>query len=312
MKTIFALTLCLLSALAESAQAWNRTGHMVVAYIAYSNLDSKTRQRVDDLLQKHPDYLKWVERRTIQRAARGQAAFLNAAAWPDRIRDDPRFFDDNEPPKPPAYGFPDLGRHQMWHYRDLPFTMDGTPIPKRIVMPNALTQVALFLKSIGNPSVAESIQVYELPWLLHLVGDIHQPLHCVSRFTKTQRDAATGAFFGDQGGNLVYVDGERNLHAYWDQLLGGEENEGAVAALAMDLMNSLRKENPVKADPDEWTEESVRIAKEFAYSFGAGGSKEKPARLGVRYRAMATRLARKQAALAGYRLAATLRAVLGN
>ena len=312
MKRICILALCLFSALAESAQGWNRTGHMVIAYIAYSELDAKTKQRVDALLQKHPDYLKWVEQRSAPNVGRGRTAFLAAAAWPDRIRDDPRFFDDNEPTKAPAYGFPDLGRHQMWHYRDAPFTMDGTPIPKRIVSPNALTQLVLFRNSIGNPSIPDSIQVYELPWLLHLVGDIHQPLHCVSRFTRTQRDPATGVYFGDQGGNLVFVSGERNLHAYWDQLLGSEENEGAVAALARDLMNSVRLESPVKTDPQVWAEESFKIATEFVYSFGAGGSKERPARLGFRYRTMATSVARKQAAAAGSRLAATLRALLGN
>ena len=102
------------------------------------------------------------------------------------------------------------------------------------------------------------------------------------------------------------------MHAYWDQLLGGRENEDAVAALAADLMDSERKENPVNTDPQKWAQESVRIATEFVYSFGAGGTMENPARLIVRYRTMATSLARKQVALAGYRLAATLRSLLGD
>ena len=55
--------------------------------------------------------------------------------------------------------------------------------------PNALTELRRILKEADLAS-------YDLPWLVHLTGDVHQPLHCTSRFTKPQPH-------GDQGGNLV-------------------------------------------------------------------------------------------------------------
>ena len=45
---------------ASSAQAWNGTGHMIVAYIAYNNLNANTRARVDVLLQLNPMYKQWI------------------------------------------------------------------------------------------------------------------------------------------------------------------------------------------------------------------------------------------------------------
>ena len=203
-KAAFLLALCVSANFLESAQAWNKTGHTAIASIAYSNLEPKAKQRVDALLRKHPDYQKWVEGITTEKE-RSRAAFLAAANWPDRIRYDPRFFDDAAQPPPPVQGFADMERHPIWHYIDLPFSTDGAPIPKQIPAPNALTQIELFLKSIGNPAVDESTQVFELPWLLHLVGDVHQPLHCASRFMKTDLGQQAQEFMGDQGGNLVHV-----------------------------------------------------------------------------------------------------------
>src|SRR5262245_29429117 len=53
-----------------------------------------------------------------------------------------------------------------------------------------------------------------IPWILHLIGDVHQPLHVVQRFTKDN---------GDRGGNLVRLVGNSNLHSYWDSRLGSGE-----------------------------------------------------------------------------------------
>src|ERR1035437_7449063 len=106
-KAAFLLALCVSANFLESAQAWNKTGHTAIATIAYSNLEPKTKQRVDALLRKHPDYKKWVEGITTEKE-RSRAAFLAAANWPDRIRYDPRFFDDAAQPTPPVQGFADM------------------------------------------------------------------------------------------------------------------------------------------------------------------------------------------------------------
>src|SRR6185369_8384196 len=69
---------------AAPVQAWDGTGHMVVAYIAYKKLNKPTRNRVDSLLRLNPMYTQWTN--GISGSQKGLAAFLNAATWPDCIK----------------------------------------------------------------------------------------------------------------------------------------------------------------------------------------------------------------------------------
>src|SRR5687767_13920434 len=113
--------------LAHPLHAWNSTGHKAIALIAYQQLSPAARRQVDSLLSKHPDYSKWVE--GVALADRGRAAFLEASVWPDTIRHDRRFHDDNRTPTPPIPGLPagSQSRHAGWHFINLPFSPDRTP-----------------------------------------------------------------------------------------------------------------------------------------------------------------------------------------
>ena len=55
--------------------------------------------------------------------------------------------------------------------------------------------MAVFRQVIGSDQ-PDALKSYDLVWLMHLVGDVHQPLHCVTRFTQTEPN-------GDRGGNDV-------------------------------------------------------------------------------------------------------------
>ena len=83
------LALLILLGWSRTGYAWNSTGHKAIALIAYERLTPVTKQRVDQLLARHPDYPKWIA--GITTADRGRAAFLAASVWPDTIRSDPRF-----------------------------------------------------------------------------------------------------------------------------------------------------------------------------------------------------------------------------
>src|SRR5439155_18980218 len=192
----------------SAAYAWNGTGHKAIALMAYERLTAAARQRVDQVLAKHPDYPNWIAE--VPAADRGRAAFLAAATWPDAIRRDPRFHNDHRRPTPPIPGLPPgaQARHADWHFINMPFSPDGTrtiPAPA----PNIVTKLEE-CKTIGRMSAEQ--QVYTLPWLLHLVGDIHQPLHVLQRFTLDFPR-------GDRGGNAVRLRGTSNLHSYWDSHL---------------------------------------------------------------------------------------------
>jgi hypothetical protein len=69
---------------ASSAQAWNGTGHMTVAYVAYQNLTPQTRARVDQLLTLNPMYATWTAKTPA--AQKGLVALLSAATWSDCIK----------------------------------------------------------------------------------------------------------------------------------------------------------------------------------------------------------------------------------
>src|SRR2546430_399218 len=79
------------------------------------------------------------------------------------------------------------------------------------VPPTALSKINAFRKQIGNSRTDAAVQVFQLPWLLHLIGDVHQPLHCTTRVLKTQIDRKTHLPTGDRGGNKVIVRGSGNL-----------------------------------------------------------------------------------------------------
>jgi hypothetical protein len=286
--------------LALPLQAWNATGHRIVAAVAYDHLTVKARARVDDLLRQHPDF----------KVLLGRDAFLAAAVWPDTIKGDNRFYDDtraNAQPTPLLPGFPSLGflsmaRHTNWHYIDLPFSPDGTPL-EPIPSPNALIELQRILKEAD-------LSVYDLPWLAHLTGDVHQPLHCTSRFTKSQPT-------GDQGGNLVFVTPGRNLHALWDDLAGSDTTNAYVDRYAAEITAEFVNGNGVNPrlskDPKKWVDEGFALAKRDVYTFGSEtGSRENPLPLPAGYEENSRRIARIQLAKAGFRLAAALNGKVGR
>jgi len=276
-------------------QAWNGTGHRVIAAIAYDHLTSKAKARVDELLRQHPDLGRMPSR----------AAFLAASVWPDTIKSDNRFYDDTLPdakPTPLLPGFPTMERHTNWHYVDIPFSPDETPL-EPASSPNALIELNRILKET-------SLTIYDLPWLVHLEGDVHQPLHCASRFTKSQPK-------GDQGGNLVLVNPGRNLHSVWDGLAGSDSTDAYVDNYAAEVTVEFVKVNGSKPklslDPKNWVDEGFKLAQSEVYIFGnETGSRDHPIPLPEGYEAHARAIARVQLAKAGFRLAAVLNAKLGH
>jgi len=300
MRPTVALLLSLF--LASPSWGWNATGHRVVAAIAYDHLTPKARARVDALLRAHPDYGTLLPKSSSNDEARD--AFLAAAVWPDVIKGDNRFYDDTRENAKPTLllpGFPTMARHTNWHYVDIPFSPDGTPT-EPVKPPNALEQLQRILKS--------RLDSYDLPWLLHIEGDVHQPLHCVSRFTKSVPK-------GDAGGNQVFVTPGRNLHAVWDDAAGTDASNEYVNRYASEVTAEFVKQHGdhphLSRDPKRWIDEGVARAQHDVYTFGSEtGSRDHPLPLPEGYQQHASQVARGQLALAGFRLAAVLNQKLGR
>jgi hypothetical protein len=298
-------------AIPRPVQAWNHKGHMVVAYIAYDQLTPAERARVFAVLKMHPDFARLSKLAGSPKSGNYQrAVFVQAARWPDLIRDDKRFYDENDPdeePTPKLAGFPDMKKHKGWHFMDRGFTDDGTPVsePEHI---NAQTSIHAFRVSVGKAD--SPAKAYFLAWVEHMIGDVHQPLHCVARFSAEDPR-------GDRGGNFFElvpfkIPGVKyppdNLHSLWDDLFGAETTITAVGTVANEAEASTPTEGLDVVDEAVWTNESFEYAKSAAYGPLSGLGK-KP-QITQEYFAGARALALKRAKLAGHRLAAFIKANL--
>jgi len=299
MRSLFPLLPLLL--IASSADAWNATGHRIIAEIAYERLTPAARARVNELLRHHPDYETILTHGAPEDPAeRARFAFLAAAVWPDTIKGDHRFYDDTRQDAIPTAllpGFPDMKRHTNWHYYDTPFAPDGAPIQKP-ARPSAWTELPRLIRELG--SAPEPEVIYDLPWFEHVEGDVHQPLHTISRFLRSAED-------GDAGGNRVFVMPGRNLHSFWDSACGADQSDTYVTKFAAETVAEYPEHARIEKNPRSWIRESAMVAEKEVYAFGLQtGSQEHPIQLSESYVSNAKKIARERVALAGYRLAAVL------
>jgi hypothetical protein len=291
--------LCTLAGLLFSftASGWHANGHTAIAIIGYQNLSPGTKTRVDAILRQHPDYGTWTKD-LPQGSDAGLEAFVQASLWPDTIKRDARFYNESSRdahPTPKLEGFPDMQVHGNWHYTDNAISTNGKPVPAPENQ-NIAVKIDEFRTKLDNP--------YYLSWMLHLVGDIHQPLHTVSRFTGSHLDRNSGADIGDRGGNLFLLDdAQHNLHSFWDGALGLTER-----ADLLDFAASARvpSNKVVHLDTQTWVDESVQISKEVVYSLGPDAPGDAAVKPPEEYRVRAQAIAKERIGLAGYRLAAIL------
>jgi hypothetical protein len=305
--SLLAASLSILFSLTPPAQAWNAAGHRLIAAIAYDRLTPKARVRVDALIRQHPDYEKIFVHDVASNdpAARARAAFIAASLWPDQIKGDPRFYDETRPNASPTQllpGFPDMARHTIWHYYDTPYNPDGAEVEQQ-KPPHALSELNRIIPLIGTkedvPPTSASNPAYLLPWLEHIEGDVHQPLHCVSRFLKSQPK-------GDAGGNNVFI-GTRNLHSLWDGAAGQDITDAYIDKYIAEAIAAHPASHHQEKKPEKWIEEGYKLAVTEVYTFGnETGTREKPLPLPPGYEANASKVAQQRIAIAGYRLAAVL------
>lgn len=296
--------------IAWPGHAWFNGGHMVVAYIAYQKLDPNIRSRVDDLLKLNPLYDKWTT--GVAEEQKGQTAFVAAATWADCIKEkscSPGYTSDggNNPPGKSTdgqnIGYKDLLMHKYWHFVDTPYNAGATGHQPSV--PNAETQITIFIRAIGG-SETDDVKSYDVVWLEHLVGDVHQPLHSTSRFTKNHPS-------GDAGGNLLYFCAKPctdELHAYWDGLLGDTPTIAVVSQTGDTLLAAAKPKGADDVTPQSWIKGSFKLAKTKVYVKPIGKDNDPKTKISDRpdtaYQTSATAVSHAQVTLAGYRLAALL------
>jgi hypothetical protein len=303
-------------------EAWNPDGHMIVAWIAYQHLTPAARARVGSLLQLNPQYAGWIAALPAGSSVdrRRRRAFIQASTWPDFIKGAAGYISDGTdggftPPNSPTasqnIGYPDHNRHMYWHFIDSPFTDDGTSLEDPAA-PNVLTEIALLRDALAAPSTTDDIKSYDLVWLIHLVGDVHQPLHAAARFRQNDTD-------GDNGGNDVKLQCSpgvfcaSSLHAEWDGVLGNTHDFAVITSKATTLDARPVPPGADIADPKAWTDESLALAKSDVYTDPGGTALGDPrATIGAAYVTRAMSVAEIRVILAGRRLAALINAALDH
>ena len=307
--------LVLAAILPVSLLAWGPIGHMTVDYVAYQRLTASTKARVAVLLKLNPDFPKWEKQIPAGTSPEDHdlTIFMIAATWADDIKGESQYSDDgpdsggNVPDGASSSqntGYSDLLRHRYWHFTDTPFSPDGAARPANPT-PNVETQIDVF-RAVLASAEADELKSYDLTWLLHLVGDVHQPLHATTRVTQAELK-------GDAGGNNVKLKGDAasNLHAYWDDLPGVDCQfcSNKVNCVARAIVLGKRLPVPVAQSAHNiktatWVHESFEAAQSVVYRLpigpGDGPYTIVPASL---YDAKAERLAHARIALAGARLA---------
>ncbi|HEY3825506.1 MAG TPA: S1/P1 nuclease [Bryobacteraceae bacterium] len=329
-----AIPACLLSLALLSPQhilAWGNSGHESVAYVAWQQMSPAARSRAIALIKlvptlqnpektkSIPGYAEWVMDLPAGLSAdqKNLYLFMRAATWPDSIKHQ-WLHDSDTPPsgsKNPDVniGFTDTASHGYWHFVDQGFTSDGSPVPATPV-PNAATQIVALRQAIGS-NESDDLKSYDMIWLEHLVGDIHQPLHGSARYFQGK---------GDEGGNTVTIkmplamekkfegtqskSSPRELHAFWDDLPG----EGQPAPALPDAVTFAKALPQAGAttvkniDPSQWAMDSFHMAMSDAYMSPIGKGPTPAVTITQAYYDAAMKDAKSQIALAGARLAKLL------
>ena len=297
------ISLTLLTASAFSASAWNGTGHKIVAAIAYANLSEAEQKQVDKILKKHPNYSDWKASHTNDAIPLGLEVFMLASTWPDEIRN-----------------YKDPATHADWHFIDYPlrapFRFRAAPNPDD----NVVYGIGKCEDILTDDHTTLQVQAEYLSFLIHFVGDAHQPLHCSTLFDTTFNTPE-----GDRGGTHFYVKMQATsknavkLHTLWDGLLGSGNDTKSLNEKAGKLMQAY----PARADefdeaiaktPVEWSKESRALALKAGYKPlpSLDGTRSQPVVLPADYHSKARETAEKQVVRAGYRLASRIKAVLAQ
>jgi hypothetical protein len=272
---------------------------MIVAAVAWEHLTDESKVAVSQLLRRNPMYASWTA--GIPQTQRDEIAFIRAATWPDDIKGAHGYIrDDNHerpPPGPQAsrnIGFGDCLQHRYWHFKDIAFSPDGTPLEQAPAV-NAESQMRIFISALADPATSNNVKAYDLTWLIHLVGDVHQPLHATSRFT-------ADLTAGDGGGNGVKIAGSSgSLHGYWDGILGTDTSPTAAISYAAGLPVPPAASASI-LDPGAWLADSEDLAVHHAYVPPVGADAQ-PFTPTSGYHDQVLELARSQVSLAGVRLA---------
>ena len=188
---------------------WGKTGHRATGEVAESYLTENTRLEIRKIL-KDP-------------------SLAVASTWADEMRSNS-----------------DFRKFSTWHYVNMPHDVryeDSKKSPKGDVV----QAIKICKNKLKDSSVSNDDKAFYLRFLVHLVGDIHQPLH-VGRAE-------------DRGGNDIKVKwfgNDTNLHRVWDTHII-DDFQMSYTELANHLQNNFSATDVTLMTEDEWIDESQNL-----------------------------------------------------
>lgn len=215
------LAICLFVLPGGNVYGWGGKGHRIVALIAAEHLTSTARRQVNELL--------------------GGQSLASVATFADDVR--------NSRPETKNFHFVDIPKNKtvFSQTHDCPETDNGDCV---------IAAIARFKAVLGDTSKSRDERAEALKFIVHLVGDLHQPLHCSDN--------------DDRGGNQVKVTffGKRsNLHSVWDSGII-EQADLPDIEFADELEADLTPAMAItmqKGDVLDWVLEAHALAKTKAY-----------------------------------------------
>ena len=273
MRKIAAVSL-LVTLLPVRLLAWGFRGHEVIADVAYSRLSPQAGRNVRLLL--------------------GGESLAFASTWADAVRQErDETFD--------------------WHFVDIPATAEGFNEQRDCFRPQgkhknartdhhncAVDRIEIFTRVLSTPGASRREREEALKWVVHLVGDLHQPLHAIAE-AHGGNDIELPVFGDTQCGDYPC-----NLHRVWDVALlehtGLSELEYVRRIQA--LIRSEGLDGKAGGTPEDWANESHAEARAIL--------EQRPAKVDQAYYQASMHLVDERLALAGLRLAALLNRTLGS
>jgi hypothetical protein len=259
--------------------AWGEEGHRVIGLIADHYLTPAVRQKIASLLAQDDSGLA------------DSVSIADESLWADRYRDSDR--DGSQV---------HYRQTQSWHYVDLEVDRPDLAAACRH-RACIVDKIEQFRGELAGTATAPGERLLALQFLLHFVGDLHQPLHAADEH--------------DRGGNEVLVtsgpDREGNLHQYWDSVfvagLGTQSEAVAQRLIAGISPQQLRDWST--GSPTDWAYESFALAKREVYGKLPPPDAHGTRTLDDKYMTEATATVAVQLQRAGVRLAKILNDALG-
>jgi len=237
---------------------WGPEGHSLVARIADAQLTPAARARVAEILGPG-------------------STMVSISSWADQVRRE-------------------RSKTAPWHFIDIPIDKAHMDMSRDCAQGDCVVAQILAERDVLRDPSATAVQRREaLMFLIHFVGDMHQPLHSSDN--------------KDKGGNTVRVvlfDRPANLHSTWDSGLLNRmpKEEELYPVLLREAQKHRRKYS--KGSVADWAEQSHKLAQKVVYKALPPGPAGTPEPLGADYEKLADPVIREQIEKAGDRLAKLL------